>query len=147
MGRSTVADAFATSFGGGFDFSRSGALKLVLRNCLVLSLSILTVASAVATLPLKNTLEKSCNLTRTTSFVAHLFVISPLKDAVKRHVATYFRANNSGCTFHQWFSYIPDRCKRWGKVRIGVDGDDCIRSTLAAKSLSVSGEAGQHVCL
>ncbi|KAG9121451.1 hypothetical protein FRC07_002590 [Ceratobasidium sp. 392] len=61
-----------------------------------------------------------------------------LKPSVRRRVAAFLRTNSDmKRTFHQWFGFIPERCERWGKLRIV--GGDCIRSASAANSLSVYG--------
>ncbi|GAB1520630.1 hypothetical protein RhiTH_003712 [Rhizoctonia solani] len=49
-----------------------------------------------------------------------------LKGTIRQHVA-------------RWLAYLPERCERWGKLRIG-DGGDCIRSAVACNPSSIYGK-------
>ncbi|QRV73589.1 Transposase family tnp2 [Ceratobasidium sp. AG-Ba] len=60
------------------------------------------------------------------------FLIQP---TVRRRLAGFFRTNDRRRTFHQWLLSIPERCERWGKLRV-TDGGDCIRSASATNTLS-----------
>ncbi|KAF8680434.1 hypothetical protein RHS04_04765 [Rhizoctonia solani] len=66
-----------------------------------------------------------------------------LKGTIRQHVARYFCTNNfwqlPRLTYHGWLAYLPERCKRWGKLRIG-DGGDCIRSAVACNPSSIYGK-------
>jgi hypothetical protein len=62
----------------------------------------------------------------------------PLKPNVRRRVASYLHSVNPQRTFHEWLGFIPERCERWGKVRI--IGRDCIRSASACNPLSPYGK-------
>ncbi|KAF8748928.1 hypothetical protein RHS01_10449, partial [Rhizoctonia solani] len=65
------------------------------------------------------------------------------KCTIRQHVARYFRTNNfrqlPRLTYHGWLAYLPERCKRWGKLQIG-DGGDCIRSAVACNPSSIYGK-------
>ncbi|KAB5590246.1 hypothetical protein CTheo_6324 [Ceratobasidium theobromae] len=66
-----------------------------------------------------------------------------LKGSTRQHVARYFCTNNlqqlPRLTFHGWLKYLPERCERWGKLRIG-DGGDCVRAAIACNPSSVYGK-------
>ncbi|KAG8738794.1 hypothetical protein FRC12_016563 [Ceratobasidium sp. 428] len=64
----------------------------------------------------------------------------PIKNTVRRRLAAYFRTNvNSQRTFHEWMQYLPERCERWGKVRI-ADRGDRIRCAATTNPLSPYGK-------
>ncbi|KAB5589425.1 hypothetical protein CTheo_7136 [Ceratobasidium theobromae] len=58
---------------------------------------------------------------------------------VRRRLAAFFQTNNPERTFHEWLAFIPERCKRWGKLRIS-DNANCIRSVSARDSFSPYGQ-------
>ncbi|CCO33947.1 hypothetical protein BN14_08036 [Rhizoctonia solani AG-1 IB] len=62
-----------------------------------------------------------------------------LKPSVRWRVAQYFYTNYPDNTFHEWFAFIPERCKCWGKLRVRNAKDtgagDCIRSAVACNPL------------
>lgn len=61
-----------------------------------------------------------------------------LTDHVRRRIAAYFHTNMPVQTFHAWLGFIPERCERWGKLRI-ADGGDCIRGAAVVDPLSPYG--------
>jgi hypothetical protein len=63
----------------------------------------------------------------------------PIQPNLCRRIASYFQTNNSQPTFNQWKNFIPERCERWGKLRIS-DGGDCIRTVSACDPLSPYGK-------
>ncbi|KAG8736633.1 hypothetical protein FRC10_009073, partial [Ceratobasidium sp. 414] len=64
------------------------------------------------------------------------FLVQP---NVRRRVVAYLRTNNPGRTFQEWMEYLPERCERWGKLRI-ADRSDRIRSACATNPLSAYGK-------
>ncbi|CEL53970.1 hypothetical protein RSOLAG1IB_11502 [Rhizoctonia solani AG-1 IB] len=67
-----------------------------------------------------------------------------LKPSVRWRVAQYFYTNYPDNSFREWLAYIPERCERWGKLRIWNAEDtgagDCIRSAVACNPLSPYGK-------
>ncbi|QRV77824.1 hypothetical protein RhiJN_05839 [Ceratobasidium sp. AG-Ba] len=65
------------------------------------------------------------------------FVMQP---GVCRRVAAFLRTNICCArSHHKWMQFLPERCKRWGKLRIN-DGGDCIRTTCVQNPLSAYGK-------
>ncbi|QRV80956.1 Transposase family tnp2 [Ceratobasidium sp. AG-Ba] len=65
------------------------------------------------------------------------FVMQP---GVRRRVAAFLRTNICRArSHHEWMQFLPERCERWGKLRIN-DGGDCIRTTCARNPLSAYGK-------
>ncbi|CAE6462456.1 unnamed protein product [Rhizoctonia solani] len=67
-----------------------------------------------------------------------------LKPSVRWRVAQYFYTNYPDNTFREWLAFIPERCERWGKLRVRNAEDtgagDCIRSAVACNPLSPYGK-------
>ncbi|KAF8750347.1 Transposase family tnp2 [Rhizoctonia solani] len=67
-----------------------------------------------------------------------------LKPNLRWRIAQYFYTNFPVRSFHEWLEFIPERCKRWGKVRIQNAEDtgpgDCIRSAVATNPFSPYGK-------
>ncbi|KAB5587951.1 Transposase family Tnp2 protein [Ceratobasidium theobromae] len=61
-----------------------------------------------------------------------------LKPNVRKRVAQFFCTNNTSQTYRAWLDFIPERCERWGKLRI-ADGGDSIRSAIACNPLAAYG--------
>ncbi|KAF8748684.1 hypothetical protein RHS01_10635 [Rhizoctonia solani] len=67
-----------------------------------------------------------------------------LKPNLRWRIAQYFYTNFPVCSFHEWLKFIPERCKRWGKVCIQNAEDtgpgDCIQSAVATNPFSPYGK-------
>ncbi|QRW02459.1 Transposase family Tnp2 protein [Ceratobasidium sp. AG-Ba] len=65
------------------------------------------------------------------------FVMQP---RVRRRVAAFLRTNFClARSHHEWMQFLPERCERWGKLRIG-NGGDCIRTACTRNPSSAYGK-------
>ncbi|KAF8595661.1 hypothetical protein BDV93DRAFT_574581 [Ceratobasidium sp. AG-I] len=62
----------------------------------------------------------------------------PISSRVRKRLAAFFYTNNPYRTFREWKEFMPERCERWGKIRI--DGGDNICSASARNPLSAYGK-------